>query len=891
MVEGASVEPGCPDEEVMLGFSERTLPGETRESVAAHIEGCDDCRALLAAMASAPREQSPQGRYELLSMLGAGGMGIVQAAFDRELDRKVALKFIVAGGDEDPDDARARARLLREAKALAQLAHPNVITVHDVGVLDGDVFVAMELVDGQHLREWLAVAPRTLAAKLEVLRQAGEGLAAAHAAGIVHRDFKPENVLVGRDGRARVTDFGLARPIDADEEPVRPEAPGARPPPVTRTGVRAGTPAYMAPEQKLGHTADARSDLYSYCVTVFEAVTGSRPGEGGPKARRPPRWLDRVLARGLRERPGDRWPAMRALLDAMARARPTTLRIGVGAALLVAVGLVVTLTRRPAQAVCVGAESAWGQAWDASRADAVRSTFTRSGRPSAAFAVAQVTRVLDDYRTGWIAMHRDTCEATRVRGEQSEALLDLRMRCLDDHRKQVDALSQLLTTADDGVVDRSISATMSLPPTLDCTNTQALTAAVPAPDGAQRAAVDALNDRLAEANALEYAGQYDRGLDIARPALDAARATGYAPLISRLLLVSGRLNLGASDLASAETLLHEAAATAMDAREDLVAADAWTVQIRVVGMLGGRIAEANVYGRYAESAIRRAGGDDEREATRLRYVGIVVSRRAHKLEEGRELIERARAMFARSRGTRFDFDVASCDEGIAGIDFDRGHPEVALPLFVRVAEVRERLFGENHPSVAIALVNLGETLTKLGRAQEALPILRRSLDLASRVTSKGYNAYEHHRIAAALRALGDPAGAYDEDGLSLAAYHLAGSASYWDAFPLTGLGLDLTALGRPREAVPLLERAIELRLAQPVAFEVSEARFALAQALWAAGDPAARARARTVALQARDDLNEDAERYGGTFATSRQEIEDWLRDRGRPGVIGVTAGP
>ena len=446
---------------------------------------------------------------------------------------------------------------------------------------------------------------------------------------------------------------------------------------------------------------------------------------------------------------------MRALLDAMARARPTTRRIGVGVALLGTIGLVVALTRRPAPAVCVGAEDAWGQAWDAPRADAVRSTFTQSGRPSAAFAVAQVTRALDDYRTGSIAMHRDTCEATRVRGEQSEALLDLRMRCLDDHRKQVDALSQLLTTADDGVVDRSISATMSLPPILDCTNTQALTAAVPAPDDAHRATVDALNDRLAESNALEYAGQYNRGLEIARPALDAARATGYAPLISKLLLVSGRLNLGASDLASAETLLHEAAATAMDAREDLVAADAWTVQIRVVGMLGGRIAEANVYGRYAESAIRRAGGDDEREATRLRYVGIVVSRRAHKLEEGRELIERARAMFARSRGPRFDFDVASCDEGIAGIDFDRGHPEVALPLFVRVAEVRERLFGENHPSVAIALVNLGETLTKLGRAQEALPILRRSLELASRVTSKGYNAYEHHRIAAALRALGE----------------------------------------------------------------------------------------------------------------------------------------
>jgi serine/threonine protein kinase len=865
----------CPDDEELLGFLERSLSDPEREAVATHLEGCDECRTLIADLALVPRAERHEtaGRYQLLSALGAGGMGIVQAAFDRELDRKVALKFLVADAAEDDD--RARARLSREARSLAQLAHPNVITVHDVGVLDGEVFVAMELVDGENLRQWLASAPRTLAAKLDVLRQAGEGLAAAHAAGLVHRDFKPENVLVGRDGRARVTDFGLARAIDATDEPIDPHAP-APAQPVTRTGVRAGTPAYMAPEQKLGHPADARSDLYSYCVTVHEAVTGARPGERGPNARRPPRWLERVLVRGLRERPEERWPSMRALLDAIARTRTAPVWIAVGLAALLAAGLAAVATHRPAPPVCAGAESAWGQAWDPSRADQVRRAFERSGRPSAAFALGQVSRALDDYRAGWISMHRDTCEATRVRGEQSEALLDLRMRCLDDRRKQVDALVRVLAAADGSIVDRSISATMALPPTLDCANTQALAATVPPPDGAHRASVDALGDRLAESNALEYAGQYDRGLAIARPALEAARATGYAPLIDKLLLASGRLTLGANDLAAAEPLLHEAAAMALDAREDLVAADAWTVLVRVVGMLGGRIAEARVYGRYAEAAIRRAGGDPEREATRLRYVGIVVSRREHKLEQGRELIERARAMFASNRGPRFDFDVASCDEGIAGIEFDRGHPEVALPLFLHVAEVRERLFGENHPSVAVALVNVGETLTKLGRGQEALPILRRSLELAAALSANGGDAYEHHLLATALRATGDAAGALDEDERSRSSYDRAGEAGhYWESFPLTGLGLDLLALGRPREAVPLLERAVELRLKQPVAFEVSESRFALARALWATGDAAARARARSVALQARDDVTEDAERYGGTFAASRREIEEW----------------
>lgn len=352
-------------------------------------------------------------------------------------------------------------------------------------------------------------------------------------------------------------------------------------------------------------------------------------------------------------------------------------------------------------------------------------------------------------------------------------------------------------------------------------------------------------------------------------------------LIDKVLLATGRLTLGTNDVAAAEPLLHEAAATALDAREDLVAADAWTLLIRLTGMLEGRVTEARVYGRYAEAAIRRAGGDPEREAMRLRNLGLVVSRRAHELQEGRDLIERARALFASSRGPRYEYYATTCEEGIAGIEFNRGRPEVALPLFQHVAEVRERLFGENHPSVAIALVNVGETLNTIGRSQEALPILRRAVEVAAVLSPKGGDAHEHHRLAAALRATGDPAGALEEDERSHASYNRAGETGhYWESFPLTGIGLDLLALGRPREAVPLLERAVELRLTQPIPIELSEARFGLARALWATGDAAARARARTVAVQARDDLSAEAERYGGTFAASRKEIEDWLTKNG-----------
>ena len=905
----------CLDDNAIAALIAGALSDAERATAIAHIDECDSCRGLVADTARTSARgagllRSPGaalGRYIILETVGAGAMGVVYAAYDPGLDRKVALKVLRTEPSSDGSSAELTQRLLREAHALAKLAHPNVVTVHDAGTIDGEVFIAMEFVGSGTLRDWLDARepPRSVSAALDVFRQAGEGLAAAHDAGLEHRDFKPDNVLVGADGRARVTDFGLARRAGdgVGETRAAGTPPGALDATLTRTGALIGTPAYMAPERLRGDTGDARSDQFGFCVAFHEALYGERPFaerdlvalteaidqgrvQRPPAGSKVPAWLRRVVLRGLEADPGRRFPTMRALLDALAagtRTKLTPLRIAAGLGALLALGVLIGAldhAAHPAAPVCTGAQSAWGSAWDASRAEAIGAKFQQSGRPSATFALGQVTRALDAYRDGWVSMHRDACEATRVRGEQSEALLDLRMRCLDDRRKQVDALARLLAEADGSVVDRSISATMSLPPTLDCANTRALSTEVPPPDTASRATIDALRDRLAESSALEYAGQYARGLAIAKPALEAARATAYAPIVARLLFVSGRLTYGANDFPAAEPLLHEAAAWAIDAHEDLVAADAWTALVRIVGTNEGRFAEAKTYARYAEAAIHRAGGDAEREATRLRYLATIVWRREHKLDEARALIERARALFASSHSSRLDFDVASCDEGIAGIEFDRGRPELALPVYQRVAEVRERLFGENHPSVAVALVNLGETMTKLGRAQEALPILRRSIELSASRAAKGGDAYEHHRLAAALRATGDAPGALAEDELARAACDRAGeTGGYWESFPLTGLGLDLLALGKPREAVPLLERAIELRAKNPVVFEVSESRFALARALWemgAKGDSAARSRARVVAAQARDDLKEDAERYGGTFAASRDEIDAWL---------------
>lgn len=283
----------------------------------------------------------------MVGELGKGGMGVVYAAHDRELDRQVALKVMRVASVEEID----RVRMLREGQAMARITHPNVITVFEVGSDDGIVFLAQELLDGGTLGEWLEMKQRTHEAILEKFAAAGRGLAAAHAVGLVHRDFKPENVLLGKDGRVRVADFGLAREVGGVEAALLATAPGGGPPPsdappdtdsgalarnLTRTGVVMGTPMFMAPEQHEGKGADARSDQFAFCVALYQALYGDWPYDGKtavaladnvikgvrktpPPSAKVPAHLQRLLQRGLATNAGDRFPSMDALLAELAR--------------------------------------------------------------------------------------------------------------------------------------------------------------------------------------------------------------------------------------------------------------------------------------------------------------------------------------------------------------------------------------------------------------------------------------------------------------------------------------------------------------------------------------------------------------------------------------------
>jgi serine/threonine protein kinase len=321
---------GCVDSDTLVALLEGALPADRADELDAHVDGCAACAAVVAELGALTGGDGPRkvGRYVLERTLGAGAMGVVWAAWDPELQRRVAVK-LVKGKSGAPRETVARARMVREARALARINHPNVVAVHDVGEHDGEVFVATELVDGETMAQWQL--GRGWREVVLAWVQAARGLAAAHAEGLVHRDVKPANVFVGRDGRVRVGDFGLAR-TDISDAPTEDSIPAEavaegsvdenvnEVPQLTATGHVAGTPGYMAPEQRRG-PVDARADQFALCVAIVEALAGRRPAaDARPAIRDVPAELVDVLARGLRAEPADRYPTIAALGDALAAA-------------------------------------------------------------------------------------------------------------------------------------------------------------------------------------------------------------------------------------------------------------------------------------------------------------------------------------------------------------------------------------------------------------------------------------------------------------------------------------------------------------------------------------------------------------------------------------------
>jgi tetratricopeptide (TPR) repeat protein len=824
-----------------------------------------------------------------------GGMGVVFAAYDPDLRRRVALKLLRPG----LESSSGQQRLLREAQSMARLQHPNVIAVHDVGTSGDNVFLAMELVAGVNLRRWINQQRRRLSEVIAVFLQAGRGLAAAHAAGLIHRDFKPDNVLVGDDGRVRVTDFGLAKQARQDGGPDERTDPGA---------LRlVGTPAYIAPEIVAGHSADVRSDQFSFCVALHEALRGRRPASvdaGSPiepiidenqlRSTPLPRSLERVLRRGLDPRPAQRYPSMDALLADLARrpgrswqlsALAVTLLLATLAASLAYVGVI-----RRRDLLCKGAEQRLTGVWDPERVRSVRSAFAATRLPYAEAAFAAVSRTLDRYTRSWVSMHTEACEATRLRGAQTEEVLSLRMVCLEGRRRELAVFVDLLADANSEVVENAPLAAERLSDIDGCADLQTLFARRLRGGSSaahRRAQIEAV---LAEVRADAATGRYAQAVAGAQVALEGARALADHATLADALFLVGRSQYQLGQMAIAERSLSEAVLEAEAAGLDDTKVRALTIMVAIAGV--NRFTDAHQYVARAAAAIERLGGD-------LRLKVLLFTQEAELLRnegrfaDARARIEQAVAIYALLPNTDPLHQAQLINELSLALEAV-GHREQALAQARRALELRETTLGKSHPLVAHELITVAASLLDADRSAEALPLLQRAVAIWETTTVNNL------QLADALDNLGTalgPLGRYTEAAAAhqraIALYDkLLGPENAQSAIALQNLANLYSIQHRPREAERLLSQSIaitegaqghdhpdlvyslgslsdvELTLGRPAeALRLAERAFAIQERTLGTDNPET---ARTLLLIARAQLAQH-------YATAAQSFDRALR--------------
>ncbi len=843
------------------------------------------------------------GRYVLLSRLGAGGAGFVYVGYDPELDRKVAIKVLRAVEGRDANAEHARARLLREAQAMARLKHPNVLPVYDVGTFedaDGSrVFMAMELVESGTLRKWLKDSRHSRREILDVMTACGRGLAAAHAAGLVHRDFKPDNVLVGSDGRVFVTDFGLVRSVGSSEDPHT----GAPPPsaltvPLTIAHAVMGTPGYMSPEQYAAEPIDERTDQFSFCVTLCEALCGhkifggrtieeaktstriERANEAMRDAKLPA-WLSRVIARGLARDREARYPTMDALLAALAADPAKRVRRTLVAAAALAVlgggGLLAYRLAERRNQQCDGAEARLAGIWDPQVRERVHAAFRRANLDA---MFEGIGGGLDRYAADLVAQHRDACLATRVRGDQPESVLALRMSCLATREKELATLASLLADADRDVAFRAAEAVAHLTPVRSCGDIAGLTAPVPPPaDAGARRRVDELRAKLAQAKVLSNAVRYKEARAIVEEVLRDEPTVKYGPLRAEALALLADLQREQDgDMKASEQTLVSAVDTAYSAHDDARVATTATDLAMLRGYWLGEHEDGERWVRFARAAIERIGGSDELEAERGRVEAELLigeNKGSAAVDAAVPALKLAEALYG-----PVSVQASTFHATLGAAESRAGHEDQARVHYQAQHDIVVKLVGPTHPLVAMALNNLGLDAEAQGQLDQAEAYYRESITLLE--TTLGA---DHPRVAIALTNFGATLQAEHKSAEALAAFQRAlvindhrFGPSYVDSFDaLLGEGKSLTSLGRPNDALAPIEKALEIATSgDPSDWSAADARFALAQALWDSGGD--RKRARELAAAARTGM---ATVSDATAQRDLAEIDAWIAAHAR----------
>jgi serine/threonine-protein kinase len=756
-------------------------------------------------------------RYVILDYLDLGSKDVVYAAYDPELNRKLAIK-IPSSRAPSLNSAHGHAQLLREAQAMARLRHDNVVGVYGVGTFQEHAFVAMEFLDGMTLARWLRREERSWREVLEAFVQAARGLAAAHAVGIVHGDFKPDNAIVGKDGRVRVLDFA------------------GTPAALTRSEALLKTPSDMSPEQGLSLPPDAHSDQFSFCVALHQALTEARPFAGDDAATlasavlkgqpRPlpdniPLWLKRVIQRGLQVKPDERYTSMDALVHALSsdpevkRRRRRRLAVNVTAFVALAGAAIfgiVNVARARANR-CRGMEGRLVGIWDATRKAALRSAFVATGKSYSAETAERVTRMLDSYVASWVKARTDACAATHVRGEQAEKLLDLRMACFDRRLKELSALTSLFTRAPDtGVVNKAVDATSHLTRLEGCADTRALEAVIPPPDDqAARAKVEELRKRLAEVKALRESGRFQDGLRIANEAAKTAENLQYAPIWAEALFLRAYLEDATGNYAAAEKTYYEALLQSAEGRDDALAARTWAGLIFVIQERQARYQEALLLAPYAELALLRIGNEPGARARLDQTIGDLLEG-VGRYSEAQSRLERSLAAREKLLGPNHP-DVASTLNSLAIVFEKQGNYVAAERAYRQTLAICETIFGREHPRVSLYLNNLGVVLRQQGRDEEARRVYERALSIAERALGS-----EHAQVGRILDGLGEVLfrlGSYDQAlamlKRSVALHEKTLGPNHPElATSLSNLASSLLLAGRPSEARQLFDRALAI---------------------------------------------------------------------------------
>ncbi len=771
------------------------------------------------------------GRYVILDKAGAGGMGVVYSAYDPVLDRKVALKFVRYQAHGSSGSAGAETRLLREAQALAKLSHPNIVTIFDVGTFGEGVFLAMEFLMGQTLRRWLTQTERGWEEIVDVMLDAGQGLAAAHAAGLVHRDVKPSNILVTDDSRVVVMDFGLvqARVSDQDQEPWS-AAPTALDSQLTEQGEVMGTPSYMSPEQHRGEETGPASDQFGFCVTLYETLYGVRPfdaptltalrrvvyeGTIQPAARTPgPRKLLEAVRRGLAVDPDRRHPSMEALLATLSglrRRRRRVWAVGAAAGLASVLGAGATwagLANTDTE-LCAAAEQKLVGVWDDAMRARVTAAFLGTKKQYAKDALDRVHPRLDGYAKEWAQMHRDACEATSVRGEQSAEVLDLRMACLFRAKTSLAATAGVLASADAKVVQRAHKVVAGLEPLERCADIEALRSFVEPPPPSERETVDAVVAGLAEVSAKSAGGRYDEATRALERVEALADTVSYLPVQTGIALHRGHMHSKRGEYELAETAFQAAVASAIRWGQWEELRKAATRALRIIAEFRSDPERALTLRSLAEGLAAKDGSSEARSYFHGALAGLFHAQGKYPESEA----EYRRSIELRQESASPDeLKLALLWNGLGLTLEDQGKHLESEAEFRRVIELQKRVLGPEHPAVPIAQINLADSLQNQGKLEAAAVELRDAIELSERSLGPDHPTVGGARgnLGTTLRKLGQYGAAEAQHRRALAIYTAAVGTDHPSvAISHHDLGHTLLAQGKLGVAESEMRRACE----------------------------------------------------------------------------------